>query len=363
MSSIYGHNLKLAIFGESHGSAIGMTLDCIPAGLPVNAEQLQKFLNRRAPGRYEYSTARKEEDVPQFLSGLLNGYTSGSPITAIIYNHNCNSSDYAEIKNIPRPGHADYSAYVKYNDYQDTSGGGHLSGRLTAPLCIAGGLCKQWLESRGITIAARISSIGHITDNPFYADWVNPDLSYIEKEFPVYDDEVSQQMKAFICEAKTNGDSVGGTIECIATGLDAGLGDPIFGNMESRIAQAIYSIPGIKAISFGSGFTGCSMKGSENNDPFMVQDGRIATVTNHAGGILGGISTGMPLVFHVGVKPTPSIAQVQQSVSLNTLCKTDLAIQGRHDPCIVPRVIPVVEAAAALAIWDCMLANIIPRGR
>lgn len=358
MSSTYGERLKLSIFGQSHGPAIGMTLDGIPAGLPVDYEKLQDFLNRRAPGQSEYSTTRRETDVPEFLSGIIDSYTCGAPITAIIRNTNIRSDDYNNLKDCPRPGHADYPAQMKYGGYQDVAGGGHFSGRLTAPLCIAGGLCKQWLERMGILIAAHIVAIGGVVDEPgVYIDWANPNLDLIHQDFPVLNPEAGRKMQEAIAAAKADGDSVGGLIECIATGLPVGLGEPIFGGMESKIAQIIYGIPGIKGLNFGSGFAGSYMRGSENNDQYIIEDGKVKTKRNYAGGILGGITNGMPLVFEVAVKPTPSISKPQQSISLCTMETKELAVKGRHDPCIVPRAVPVVEAAAAIAIYDAILLN------
>lgn len=358
MSSTYGEKLKLTIFGQSHCPAIGMTLDSIPAGLPVDVAKLQEFMDRRAPGRNAQSTTRKEGDQPEFLSGIVDGFTCGAPIAAIIRNTNTRSNDYSNLKDCPRPGHADYTAHMKYGGFQDVAGGGHFSGRLTAPMCIAGGLCKQWLENMGIRIAAHIVAIGGIVDEPnVYIDWTNPDLDLIGKKFPVLNPESGEKMKEVIAQAKADGDSVGGLIECIVTGLPVGLGEPMFGGMESKIAQIVYGIPAIKGLSFGTGFAGSYMRGSENNDQYTINDGKICTKTNYAGGILGGITNGMPLVFEVAVKPTPSIAKPQKSVSLSKMEEVDLQINGRHDPCIVPRAVPVVEAAAAIAIYDAILLN------
>ena len=357
MSSTYGEILKLSIFGQSHGPAIGMTLDGIPAGLPVDIDALQTFLARRAPGGNAYSTPRKEADKPEFLSGIVDGYTCGAPIAAIITNTNTRSGDYSELKDCPRPGHADYAAQMKYKGSQDVAGGGHFSGRLTAPLCIAGGLCKQWLERRGIRIGAHISVIAGVADEPVYLDWVRPDLDSIAKDFPVINPEAGKKMIDEIAKAKEDGDSVGGVIECIVTELPAGLGDPMFDGIESKLAQIIYGIPAVKGLDFGSGFTGSYLRGSQNNDPYTITDGKVQTLTNHAGGILGGITTGMPLVFQAAVKPTPSIAVEQQSVSLSTMKNKPLTVHGRHDPCIVPRAVPVIEAAAAIAIFDVCLKD------
>ena len=353
MSSTYGESLKLSIFGQSHGNAIGMTLDGIPAGLAVDTEVLQEFLNRRAPGQNDWSTPRKEEDRPEFLSGLLDGYTCGAPIAAMIRNTNTRSGDYADLKNAPRPGHADYTAQIKYGGYQDAAGGGHFSGRLTAPLCIAGGLCKQWLETMGIRIGAHLKAVAGIEDRSF--DPMKPELDEVFADFPVLDQNAGAAMRKAVADARRELDSVGGIIECAITGLPVGLGEPMFGGMESRIAQIVYGIPAVKGLEFGAGFGAAAMRGSENNDDFSVAEGKTATLTNHAGGILGGITSGMPLIFRTAIKPTPSIAKQQQTVTDgNTVA---LEIKGRHDPCIAPRAVPVVEAAAAIAVFDAILSQ------
>jgi chorismate synthase len=355
MSSTYGENLKLSIFGQSHGPAIGMTLDGIPAGLPVDSEKLQAFLNRRAPGQNDWSTSRKEADKPEFLGGIVDGFTCGAPIAAVIYNTNTQSNDYSELKDCPRPGHADYTAQVKYGGYQDAAGGGHFSGRLTAPLCIAGGLCKQWLQERGIQIGAHILAIGECGD--VFFDPMDPELESVGASFPVLDPEAGKAMIAQISLAREAGDSLGGIIECAVTGLPAGIGEPMFGGVESRIAQIVYGIPSIKGVEFGIGFDCACVPGSQSNDSFSILDGRVVTETNNAGGILGGITNGMPVIFTAAVKATPSISCTQQSVSLSRMEDVPLNIRGRHDPCIVPRAVPVVEAAAAIAIYDMILGN------
>ena len=353
MSSTYGEMIRLSIFGESHGAAIGMTLDGVPAGLPVDLDKLQEFLNRRAPGHNDWSTPRKEADRPEFLSGVLNGFTTGAPIAAIIRNTNTRSGDYDNLKSCPRPGHADYTAQVKYRGFQDAAGGGHFSGRLTAPLCIAGGLCKQWLENEGVRIGAHIVSIGLMEGEYFRLR--NPDPEKIRTDFPTLTAEAAETMREAIAKAKAQGDSVGGIVECAAVGLPAGLGEPMFGGMESRIAQIVYGIPAVKSLEFGLGDSFSAIPGSESNDAFTVENGEIRTKTNNCGGILGGITNGMPLVFSATFKPTPSISRQQQTVNLETGEITTLEIKGRHDPCIVPRAVPVVEAAAAIAIFDAWL--------
>lgn len=355
MSSTYGENLKLTIFGQSHGAAVGMTLDGIPAGLPVNLDELQVFLNRRAPGQNNWSTPRKEEDRPEFLAGVLDGFTCGAPIAAVIHNTNTRSGDYANLKDCPRPGHADYTAQIKYGGFQDAAGGGHFSGRLTAPLCIAGGLCKQWLAEQGIRIAARISAIADVTD--IAADPLNPPLDLIGADFPVLSPDAGQRMRDRISDARMECDSVGGIIECYITGLPAGLGEPMFGGVESRIAQIVYGIPAVKSVEYGIGREAAALRGSQCNDAFTVGNGKISTLTNHAGGILGGITNGMPVIFRAAIKPTPSISRPQQSVSLSKAQEQELVVKGRHDPCIVPRAVPVIEAAAAIAMFDLILGN------
>ena len=351
MSSVYTGNLTVAIFGQSHAPAIGVTIDGLPAGLPVDLDALQQFLRRRAPGQNAWSTPRKEADAPEILCGLSNGRTCGAPLTAIIRNTNTRSGDYDNLRDTPRPGHADYTAQMKFSGAQDVAGGGHFSGRLTAPLCIAGGICLQLLKTQGITIRARIVSVGAVTDD-------SPFLTPVgEKPFPAVSDAAAAAMQAEIAAARADGDSVGGVIECVVEGLPAGVGDPMFGGLENLISRAIFAIPAVKGIEFGAGFAAARMRGSENNDPFRVENGAVVTETNHCGGILGGISDGMPIVFRAAFKPTPSIARQQRSVSLGQLENKTLVIQGRHDPCIVPRAVPCVEAAAAIAVLDAVMAR------
>lgn len=355
MSSTYGETLRLSIFGQSHGAAIGMTLDGIPAGLPVDLERLQTFLDRRAPGQNDWSTPRKEGDRPEFLAGLLDGRTCGAPIAAVIHNKNTRSGDYSNLHDCPRPGHADFTAQVKYDGYQDVAGGGHFSGRLTAPLCIAGGLCKQWLEEMGIWVGAHIVNIAGVWDTSF--DPLAPQLDGVGTEFPVLDPSAGAWMRDAIAQARSEGDSVGGIIECAVTGLPVGVGEPMFGGMEGRIAQIVYGVPAVKGVEFGAGFGVASLRGSQNNDGYGIRDGEVVTLTNNAGGILGGITNGQPLIFRAAIKPTPSIFTQQHSVSIQRMEETTLQIKGRHDPCIVPRAVPVIEAAAAIAVYDAILSR------
>jgi len=354
MSSCYGKLLRLSIFGQSHSAAIGMSLDGLPTGEAVDIESLQAFLDRRAPGRNAWSTARKESDIPEFLSGLVNNVTCGAPLSAILRNSDTRSQDYASLRTLPRPSHADYTANVKYGGYQDVAGGGHFSGRLTAPLCVAGGVCLQILARKGITIGAKIVRIGSVTAPGFDPVGVTAaDLA--EASAHTFPPEAEEAMQAEIAAAKAEADSIGGVIECAVTGLPAGLGEPMFDGLENRIAQIIFGVPAVRGLEFGTGFAAAQMRGSAHNDPYTVESGAIRTTTNHHGGILGGISSGMPLIFRVAIKPTPSIGQPQQSVSLER-CETDeLIIKGRHDPCIVPRAVPVIEAAAALAVLDAWM--------
>ena len=356
MSSEFGHLLKISVFGQSHGKAIGVVVDGLPAGEIIDLEELNAFLARRKPGKSPLSTARKESDTPIFLSGLENGVTCGAPLCAVIENGDQHSSDYSELRDKPRPGHADYTAYVKWRDQADMRGGGHFSGRLTAPLCVAGGIAKQILARRGVYVGAHLASVGTESDTPFP---LRPGRELFEavaaKAFPVIDDGAGERMQAAILAAKQDGDSVGGVIECAATGMPAGLGDPMFGGVENRLASALFGIPAVKGVEFGDGFAAARAHGSENNDPFIMEGGRVAAETNHAGGILGGITSGMPIVLRTAMKPTPSIARPQRTVSLSAGAGTELVIHGRHDPCIAHRAVPVVEAVTAAVLLDLLL--------
>ena len=356
MSSEFGKILKVSVFGQSHGTAIGVNIDGLPAGEEIDLEELQRFLDRRRPGKSPLSTARKEGDVPETLSGLENGKTCGAPLCAIIRNSDQHSGDYAELADKPRPGHADYTAWVKWKGHADMRGGGHFSGRLTAPLCIAGGIAKQILARRGIYVGAHLLAVAGKRDTPFSLRPAVEELSAPgEKPFPVLDDLAGERMQDVILAAKNALDSVGGVIECAAIGLPAGLGDPMFDGVENRLAAALFGIPAVKGVEFGEGFTAPCLHGSQNNDAFAVEDGRIVTTTNHAGGILGGITTGMPVLLRAAFKPTPSIGQIQKTVSLSAKENADLQIHGRHDPCIAHRAVPVVEAVTATVLLDLLL--------
>lgn len=350
MANSFGAALRLTIFGQSHASAIGMCLDGFPAGFSPDFDALDAFLARRAPGQGSFTTARREADKPEFLSGIANGKTCGAPLAAIIRNTDTRSGDYANLSDIPRPSHADYPAWVKFGGQTDLRGGGQYSGRLTAPLCIAGGLCLQYLHTLGIEIGAHILQIGSAHDTPF--DPLTPQLPVPHRALSVLDPAIEPAMLAEIAAAKAEKDSVGGTIECAATGLPAGIGEPMFGGLENRIAQILFGIPAVKGITFGA--ESSKMRGSEYNDAYHTDGSAIRTRTNHAGGICGGMSTGMPLIFSAAFKPTPSIARAQESIRYSGGNAT-LEIKGRHDPCIVPRAVPCIEAAAAIAILDAIL--------
>lgn len=330
MSNTIGNIFKFTIWGQSHAPAIGVTIEGLPAGTHIDVEKLQSFLDRRRPGQNNYSTPRKESDTMVFEAGLnASSDTVGAPLAAIIRNTNTHSSDYSELVNVPRPGHADYSAMVKYGESRDYAGGGQFSGRLTAAMCIAGGVALQQLESYGIAVHARPVMIGGEMDEA--------------------------KMLEAIEAARTDGDSVGGIIECIIENVPAGIGEPMFDGIENRIAQAVFGIPAVKGIEFGNGFGCAALRGSENNDAFTYVGDKIETKSNNHGGILGGITSGMPIVFRAAFKPTPSIAKEQDSVNTLTHEDVKLSIKGRHDPCIVLRAVPVVEAAAAAAIYDELL--------
>jgi len=356
VSSEFGNKIKVGVFGQSHGRAIGVTVHGLPAGEEIDLEELQEFMERRRGGRNAMSTSRSEADRPQFLAGLENGITCGAPLCAIIENTNTRSGDYDELKFKPRPGHADYTAFVKWDGEADMRGGGHFSGRLTAPLCVAGGIAKQILARRGIYVGAHLSAVAGIEDEDFPLFPTKELFDEIAaKPFPVIDDDKGEEMINEILAAKADGDSVGGIIECAAIGVPAGLGEPMFGGVENRIAAAIFGIPAIKGIEFGAGFASSAMRGSENNDAFCIEDGEIITETNNCGGILGGITNAMPIVFRAAVKPTASIAKRQTTVDLEAMAETQLEIKGRHDPCIAQRAVPVVEAVAAIVLLDMIM--------
>lgn len=360
MSSTYGQRFRFTVFGQSHAPAIGVTIEGIPAGIRPDLGRLQAFLERRAPGRDATATPRKEADYAEILSGLADGVTCGAPLTAIIRNTNTRSADYDALRDCPRPGHADFTAAARYGGFQDVSGGGHFSGRLTAPLCIAGGIALQILESMGITVGAHIQTVEAVADDAFDPMHITAAglKALTRMPMPVLRQGADEEMRAAILDALQENDSVGGIIECAAVGLPAGWGDPMFDGMENRIAQIVFGIPAVRGLEFGAGFAAAAMRGSRHNDPYTVKDGKVQTLTNHHGGILGGITSGMPLIFRAAIKPTPSIGTPQQSVRLSSMEETMLTVGGRHDPCIVPRAVPVMEAAAACAIYDAYLCSL-----
>jgi len=354
VSCSFGEKLRVTVFGQSHSAAIGVVIEGLPAGEAVDMERVQAMMARRAPGGSDVATPRKEADVPRVLSGLVDGMTCGAPLCAVIENTNTRSGDYAGLANTPRPGHADYPAGVKYGGHNDLAGGGHFSGRLTAPLCFAGAVCLQILERRGVNVAARAQRIAGIQDA--YCDPAETDLSaWGAGGIPTLDPKAAERMKQAIMEAKARGDSVGGVIECKAVGLPVGLGAHMFGGVENRLSAALFGIPAVKGVEFGAGFAAADLCGSQNNDAYLSADGEVKTATNHHGGVLGGMTTGMPLVVRVAVKPTPSIAMPQQTLNLATGRVGELVIGGRHDPCIVPRAVPVVEAVTACVLLDLLL--------
>lgn len=348
------NRLKISIFGRSHEKEIGVELSGIPAGESIDLAELRAFLRRRAPGQSEYVTARCEADEPIFSSGLSDGVTDGGMIRAVIENKDVKSQDYVNLIDCPRPGHADYTAWLKYGGREDMRGGGAFSGRMTAPLCIAGGICLQILRRRGVKISAHILKIGDIYDTPY-----DPMLGAAEccLDFPCVSPDAAQKMQSAIRTAAASGDSLGAVIECAASGVPAGLGGALFDGLEGRIASIVFAVPAVKGIEFGAGFGVSALRGSENNDAYIIKDGRVSLETNNAGGILGGISDGMPLIFRAAVKPTPSIAKTQRSVSLSETTERELSVSGRHDPCIAPRAVPVIEAAAAIALLDAVLED------
>jgi chorismate synthase len=366
MPSSIGTALRVTVFGQSHSQAVGCVIEGLPSGHGIDARRLAAFMARRAPGHASWSTPRKEADAIRILSGLNpDGRTCGAPLALIIENTNTRSSDYSMLRDVPRPGHADWTAQVKWHGEQDFAGGGHFSGRLTASLCAAGGIALQLLEGHGVRIAAHIFEIAGISDQGFAALGSSRRASALATQmdmlsdgraFPVLDQDAGARMREAIDAAHAQADSVGGCIECVVTGLPAGIGSPMFDGIESTLARAIFGIPAVKGLEFGMGFGVAKLRGSQDNDPYEIVDGKVRPAKNYAGGNLGGITTGAPLLFRMAVKPTSSIGQEQRSVDLTTQREVPLRVKGRHDPCIVPRAVPVAEAVAALAVLDSWLA-------
>ncbi|MFR1710013.1 MAG: chorismate synthase [Clostridium sp.] len=357
MGSIIGSKIKVSIFGESHGEAIGVVIDGLPAGHKIDFEFVYEEMRRRAPGKDSLSTSRSERDIPKILSGIFEERTTGAPLSAIIENNNIKSKDYSELKVKMRPSHCDYPAMVKYEGFNDHRGGGHFSGRLTALLVFAGAVCKDVLKEHNIYIGAHIKSIGNIRDNSFDRVDITKDLleDLRANRFPTLNEVIGEDMKNEILKVKSLGDSIGGIIETAVINLPVGLGDPMFYSVESVLSHMLFSIPAVKGVEFGEGFNITTLRGSEANDEYYIDDNGIKTYSNNNGGVLGGITTGMPVTFSVAFKPTPSIALPQRTVNLQTRANDILEIKGRHDPCIVQRAVPVVEGVTAIAILDMLL--------
>lgn len=359
MSSCFNGGIKISIFGESHSKGIGVVLDNLPAGVEIDLDKVSAFMARRAPKKDGTSTMRSEKDIPDILSGLFNGKTTGTPLSAVIMNTDQHSSDYSNISHIARPAHADYTGFLRYNGANDPRGGGHFSGRLTAPLVFAGAICAQILEQRGIYTGAHIKRIRNVCDESFDPVEINRETLEMVKSrhFPTITQSAENEMRDVINSAREDCDSVGGIIECAAVGVPAGVGSPMMDGLENIISQLVFAIPAVKGIEFGIGFGAADLFGSENNDEFRIKDGQVVTTTNNHGGILGGISSGMPVIFRVAFKPTPSIYKSQNSIDFKTMTEENLVIKGRHDPCVVPRAVPCVEAALNIALVSALLDN------
>lgn len=356
MSGMWGNNLRISIFGESHGVGIGLTIDGLPSGFPIDLERINYEMERRAPGRNNLSTARKEGDKIEILSGLFEGKTTGTPLCGMIRNSDKRSKDYSKLKSLMRPGHADYTGNIRYKGFNDYRGGGHFSGRITAPLVFGGALCKQILESYGIKIVSHIKSIGSIEDESFNP--VNVSDALIEElpkmELPLINKNLDNDIRSEILSAKSEGDSVGGIIECAIVNIDAGIGNPFFDSVESTLAHLLFSVPAVKGVEFGEGFNITKLRGSEANDEFYYDEDKIKTRSNNNGGILGGITNGMPVIFKVAIKPTASILKKQNTINIDKKRNEELNIEGRHDPCIVQRAVPVIESVAAIGILELL---------
>lgn len=357
MSSVICDNIKVSVFGESHGEAIGCVIDGLPAGTKLDMDKIYLDMSRRAPGKDKYATPRLEKDIPHILSGVLNDITTGAPLAMVIQNTNTKSGDYANLMTVPRPSHSDYPAYVKYNGFNDVRGGGHFSGRLTAPIVFAGAVAKQILEQKGVKIGAHIRQIGSVFDDKF--DYNDVDESLLDeltkKSFSVINGDVEPKMRDEIERFRMSQDSVGGVIECAAIGLPVGVGGNMFDTVESKLASILFGVPAVKGVEFGLGFGFADKNASSVNDGYEIKNGRVALLSNNNGGVLGGMTTSAPIIVSAVIKPTPSISQEQRSVNFQTMTNETLVIKGRHDPCIVPRAVPVIEAAVALGLLDLMI--------
>ncbi len=353
MGNSLGRQFTITCFGESHGRCVGIVIDGCPAGLPLTEDDIQREVDRRRPGRGPASTARSEADRVEVLSGVYDGHTTGAPICLLTWNQDVDSSQYLKNRFLPRPGHADFTAFAKYGGFNDFRGGGRFSGRITAAFVMAGAVAQKVLALKSIRILAHTVEIGGIEAAPSPIEEVGGRSE--ADALRCADPEAAAEMLAAIEQARVDGDSLGGIIEGVALNVPAGLGEPVFDTLEGDLAKAMFAIPAVKGVEFGSGFAAARKRGSENNDPFTIRDGRTETLSNNAGGILGGISTGMPLVMRVAVKPTPSIAADQQTVDVERMEPATLSIRGRHDACIVPRAVPVVEAMMAVSLCDFAL--------
>lgn len=357
MGSYFGDKVKISVFGESHGTAIGVVIDGLPSGEKIDMDEVYRQMARRAPGNDKTATPRKEADKPEILSGVLNGVTTGAPLAAVIYNTNTRSGDYGNIMNAPRPGHSDYTAYLRYDGFNDVRGGGHFSGRLTANLVFAGAVIRQILKRKGIEIAAHIYSIGNTYDDPFEPTGISQELidRLNGEKFALVNPEKENELRAEVDAVRAKGDSIGGVVECIVQGMPAGVGEPMFGGVENVISSVVFGVPAVKGIEFGSGFEGSRSTGSKNNDEFYYdENGNVRTRTNNHGGALGGITSGMPILFRAAIKPTASISMKQNTIDLQSKENTTLSVKGRHDPCIVTRAVSVIEAAAAIAVINML---------
>jgi chorismate synthase len=360
MSGTWGKNIRYSIFGESHGNGIGIVIDGLPAGMELDFDLINKEMARRAPGSTNLGTPRKEPDKPEIMSGYFNNHTTGTPLCAVIKNTNTQSKDYTNLMDAVRPGHADYPGRIKYENFNDHRGGGHFSGRITAGLVFAGAIAKQILMQKNIDFVSHVYSIHNITDEKFNKVSIDETLiqSLKAQAFPVINEDKSQLMQEAILKAKEEENSLGGIVECAILNMPAGIGEPFFDSLESTLSHLLFSVPAVKALEFGEGFEIAAMKGSEANDPYYFENGNVKTTSNNNGGILGGISSGMPIVFRCAIKPTASISIEQDSVNLDTCENVKLTVKGRHDPCIVPRVLPVIEAVSAMAVLEHIITRL-----
>ena len=351
-----GKEFVVTTFGESHGKVVGVVVDGCPAGLPISEMDFQLELDRRIPAEPKIVSARVEKDTAQILSGVFNGFTTGAPIAVMVENKETSSSDYEAIKDLPRPGHSDYPARIKYGGFNDYRGGGRFSGRVTVALIMAGTIAKKLLGKFDVDVLAYTSAIGQVkTDRKFSAEEIRKNRYVAASRCP--DLACGEKMEAAIIKARKEGDSLGGIIEVLALGIPVGVGEPLFDSLDADLAKALFAVPAVKGVEFGVGFAAAQLKGSENNDAYQIEDGEISSSTDNAGGILGGLSSGMPLMVRVAIKPTPSIAKEQKTVNLSKMENASLSVKGRHDPCVVPKAVPAIEAAVAITLADHMIRS------